>query len=785
MDRKPCFAMKVGVRAALINGERVKTDLAPIMADGNVYLPKKYLPKACTPYSYRLFGDDEYVGIDPIDGMYVKYDTMGLIMLDTDEAITEIDRKTDMAYMLGVMGDFIFDVERVKIDKMQYAPATEEERCGFRRVGAELASKLRSNINGHPYLFANKERFARLRELYSTDENPKVREYLTRLVSAAERTASEEQYHLTEDGGALKTPIVDTHAESGGYDVGGRTSVAESNAGNAMRLAFAYQLTGKESFARLAYYICEGAGRFTHWGPGHFLNCAGAAGFMAITYDWLYEDWARMGLDVSVIRRAIYDKGIHQGYNSVIFDCCDHPSPKQGTGWRFKNKPDNWNAVCNSGLIIANLAILGDGADGYIDGRMLSEAEELLGANLVSLTQEGLVLNQYAPDGSYVESASYWSYGTNSLFRAIGALHSALGTDLGISASWGLDRTCYYAINSESADYVGWNYHDGSLGSQDTSMFNLFATVSGDSSLYALRSSQLARGKSVTMFDMLYHPAVLGVSEPALDNIPLDYLMEGIDALTVRDGWEAGSLYAGIIGGYNPSGGSHCQLDSGAFAYHNKGVLWLTDLGSDYYNTYHYFSNYALYRRNAEGHNVISLKSLPYGQTMDSTSRIIDTAQSDSATYAIIDQTPIYGADRVRCAKRGMLLTNNRRTTVIQDEIDFISPEEAYWIGHYKSADITVELSEDGRVATMTHKEGARIRVTLLCDGHRFEIMSCYDFLLDGTAGFEGEYSREEYSRLVVRFNDTSVRCAAVIEEEGVSGYTDMLPMDKWHELVK
>ena len=70
------------------------------------------------------------------------------------------------------------------------------------------------------------------------------------------------------------------------------------------------------------------------------------------------------------------------------------------------------------------------------------------------------------------------------LFRGIGAIHSALGTDLGISHATGLDKTCYYAINSESAAFVGWNYHDG-------------------------------------------------------------------------------SLYAGIIGGYNPGGGSHNQIDSG------------------------------------------------------------------------------------------------------------------------------------------------------------------------------------------------------------------------------
>ena len=94
--------------------------------------------------------------------------------------------------------------------------------------------------------------------------------------------------------------------------------------------------------------------------------------------------------------------------------------------------------------------------------------------------QDGLALKPYAPDGSYVESNSYWSYGTNNLFKILAALHSLIGTDLGLHYTWGLDKTCYYAINTESAEYVGWNYHDGSLSAQGTSMFYPFGYISGD-----------------------------------------------------------------------------------------------------------------------------------------------------------------------------------------------------------------------------------------------------------------------------------------------------------------
>ena len=144
--------------------------------------------------------------------------------------------------------------------------------------------------------------------------------------------------------------------------------------------------------------------------------------------------------------------------------------------------------------------------------------------NLNSLAKYGL--GQYAPDGSYVESPGYWSYGTNTLFRLVASLMSATGDDYGFMDTWGLDTTCYFAVHSESSDYKTWNFNDGSVGVQDSSFFFFVGDFYGDDNLVRVRKKQLEGGKSSNLYDILFYDTSI-TGEPELSK---DYLMAGIDA---------------------------------------------------------------------------------------------------------------------------------------------------------------------------------------------------------------------------------------------------------------
>ena len=783
--KAPILCLKLNVPRALYNGERVPLDAAPIKHGGKTLVPYGVLEMLDVGYEGDLItvGDDAYAELDLIGDICSLENEMGLIFFD-GEPITLTTEK-DVDYMLELAHRFIFEIKVGRLAPIpHYAPATEEERADFMRVGTEIRDMLLERGNTHPFLFGTQDIFDKLRAIYSSGADSEEKGFIEKLIKEADEYAKTIPA-LNENGDGLVEDFPPPDYGGNDYDAGGRHYNSEAHLSKIAHLAFAYQITLDEKYARLAYFGSLAVIRRKHWGPGHFLNCSGATMRLVRVYDWLVNAWNDMGLDSQLIKRGIYDQGIHHGYNSAVLDTCDYPSPQQGTGWRFKLKPDNWNSVCNSGMIIGALCILNDGVDEVISEDEYRRAPELLGASITSTMQPHLVFTQYAPDGSYEESNSYWAYGTTNLVNSMASLYSALGTDLGLHHACGFDKTCYYAINAESAEFIGWNYHDGGLGSQNTYCFNPLGVISGDSSLFAIRLDHLRRGKSVALMDMMFYPTLRGLDIPELSALPLDYHMEGIDAITVRNGWQNGSLDAGMIGGRNPEGGSHCQLDSGAFVYHNLGKMWFTDMGSDNYNSHGiengigYFGNYALYRRNAEGNNCLCLESLPYGQLLGGRGAMTEYKSGDGISYAIIDNAQVYGNDKVEYAKRGMLLTNSRTTLIIKDEVKFHGEENAFATAHFESDKISAEISNDGKRCTLTHKDGERIFVTLLGDG-KMEIMSC-DGILSGTAPATGEYSRENHSRIVVRHKGVeSINTSFVIDTNENSSYNENINMDMW-----
>lgn len=779
--KAPLLCLKAGVKRALYMNERKELKTAPVIKDGDILIPREALAIAGIEIK------DDYASSRELRGLHKVYEGMGLIFLDGDKDFPTFDTERDIKDILAIAHSFIFEVTVGDLS-VNYAPATEKEREDFVKLGEEVRGMLLARNNTHPFIMGSQDILDRLREVYTSDEETDTKDILVKIVAEADKYLREiPALNETGDGFAEEFPA-SGFGESE-YDVGGRHSNSESHLNRVAYVALAYHLTQDEKYARVAYYASLAVIGRKHWGPGHFLNCSGATGALARIYDWLYNAWWSLNLDTAPIKRGIYDQGLHHGYNSVVYDKCDFPSPKQCTGWRFKLKNDNWNSVCNSGMILGSLCLLAEGADEVISEEEYAKITELLGGCITSTMHPRLVFNQYAPDGSYVESNAYWAYGTSNLATSMAALYSSLGTDLGLHHACGFDKTCYYAINTESADFVGWNYHDGGLSSQDTSFFDALAIISGDHALMAIRRANLKRGKAVSWRDAMFNPEVRGITPPELSALSLDYAMIGIDAFTVRSGWESGSLYAGMIGGINPEGASHNQLDSGAFVYHNLGKLWFTDLGGDYYNSrgikngLGYFSNYGLYRRNADGNNVLALRSLDYGQLLAGRGVMYEYKSSNTASYAAIDNKSVYGEDKVEYARRGMLLTNNRRTLVIKDEVGFTSEDSAFTTAHFESDKITAEVSEDGMRATLTHNDGQKIFITLLGDG-KLELMDCTEGLLKETSPAEGEHSRENYKKLVVRHDGVKkINTSFVIDTEENSEYTENTDIETWKTL--
>ncbi len=422
----------------------------------------------------------------------------------------------------------------------------------------------------------------------------------------------------------------------------------------------------------------------------------------------------------------IMNQGVHEGWLAEVHDMTEHPSVRCLGGFEWKSNTDNWNAVCTKGMALGAMMTLE-----YEEFR--KETIEMVDVMMYYFYVNGL--DEYAPDGAYYESASYWSYGTNAVFQLAAAFDTAAGTDYGIMDCYGLDRTCYFAANVESSDAMIWSYNDcGGGGTQpnmsgmSTDWFIWVGKYINDPGIVAHRVYQIENGlKSPSWYDIFcYEPEYSGVE--SID-LPLSYYMLGLHnycgAYSVRSSWEKGAMTVSMIGGMNAV--AHADVDAGAFMYWNDGKAWIWDLGADNYNLQSFFgasysgttlpNRFRYYRHGAEGNNVVALASrqdvLPFGQRVKGLAPLQREYSDEHGAFAIFEMLDIYSADPelngtvsplVQTAIRGVMATDDYKTAVIQDEISSKTMETFYWFAHFSDATIKTTFSQDNRVCYMTYK---------------------------------------------------------------------------------
>ena len=821
--------LTLGRDSAVVNGERVALKAAPVMiADPNN--PEN---------TYPVIAMDDVEKFFP--GYYVSYDDMGFIAITTKE--NALTRENDLAYMLTLMKKFIFDdpteeelYEKVKANTNDFDHPyliADDEKFEFMN---DIYEGRAEDETYKSWLDSAVKKADELYKFYTTlpknpaNETYKSYAYLKEDGLKYKHLAFEitNPFYGIKDGEVwTDSPLYDYCGpadEDGnywgkrgdeyndGYDwAGSRLDHNEAYSEQVLALALAYRITKDEKYANLAYdmviSLCD-AQNWHNWGHKHFLNCAGMLGNLGLAYDWLYDIWSELQLErgssyrLKHITYQMYRKAIYYGYDVTRYSKTSDVWTKDAYGatstWNWSRSEINWNAVCASGLVIGSLAIVGESdnmnLEYYTDEDRTDRVKWCMKNNYWNLVNYGL--SQYAPDGSYIEGPGYWAYATNNLAKMIWAITTAVGDDMGLYETWGLDKTFYFAAQVEyqvapergtnTSGYATWAYHDDGGGAQDTNLFLFASDMLGDNGLAAIRIHQLTADipKEVSWYDILGYKAEY--KELTLENANLvyDWKLEGCDGAIARSTWDGYGVVVGVMGGSNGFG-NHAHMDSGAFTYVNDGFEWFPDLGMDWYNIYDYFGTGVrqfYYRLGTEGHNLVTITSqpakIPYGQLLEGGGKLADFHSEEKGMYAVIDNAGAYGSI-ASYARRGMLLTNSRETVVIQDEIAFLGVESCVWLAHTRA---NIRLSDDKKTAFLTMVVDGKteyLRVTLYSDNTRlkFETMTCGigkdDFIFAGThrwgwseemGGIE-ERGRDLYTRLVVRAENTLVfNCAVVIE---------------------
>jgi len=632
----------------------------------------------------------------------------------------------------------------------------ESELFFVRPTADELISALKKNNpnNDHPRLLMRKEDFDRVRNLIATNEM--VSGWYSSFKKSAESAINQPPYRWElRDGLRL-------------------LYVAQDVTSRVRALALAWQIDRDPRYAERAYLELKAVCDYPNWVLTHWLDIGQMCQGVALGYDWIYDwmnDSQRETIKNGIVRLGL--KPFQERYNEFLRG---EASP---TGWLMVST--NWNPWCNSGSIMAALAVGVEAPE--ISGFILETA-------LKSFERS---LDEYGPDGGGTEGLGYGNNTLSNVTYIIGGLDSAIGSDYGYYNKPGYPAFAYFLsyMNGPSVAF-GYGENGGTAKVYLSSSF-FVANKIGD---YALANMHLddilSKRTNPNILDILYYrPELYGDQSVELG---LDRYFRKVETGTMRSSWtDPEALWVGFHGGDSSKG--HSQLDSGTFVLDAMGLNWALDLGTEqltYTGTSEQMGGdpYLLYRMSAQGHNCLQINlNDERGQVLESISEVTEFVSKPAGSYAIMDLTEAYSHVATK-ATRGFGLMEDREVVVIQDEIEFAENSDVWWLMHTPAA---IEVSEDGKTAILSQK-GKRLRASIIEPANgTFYAMEAK--ALPGTPSTPYETKNTGVQKLALNVNDvnqTNIRVqfdTIYVDSDLEKPLLGYVPLDEWsipdHEIVR
>lgn len=555
---------------------------------------------------------------------------------------------------------FVFDKTQPVLNETQLM-SIQRYMYYVRPTAEELRNMFESTVGtSHPRILINKEKLEQIKSMYKTD--PYMKKWGDNVI---------------EDATAWF-----------GTDVANYQELLDNADPAITNLALGYHLTGDDRYAVRAWKFIETLCELPDWNPAHYLTTGEFTYIVGLGYDWLYDTFTEE--QRKYIEENLLEKGVgytHKLYFNQIQDGVDGY-----LGWW--QAESNWNAVCNGGSICGAIALM----DVYPE--ICSEVIENAAKGL-----EGM-LTLYYPHGTYEEGLSYWAYALTFLTHATISMNNAFGDDFNFDDAPGLDETGWYIINLTGSTTVM------TMGDVDSKLLNnphimYMADRYNDKLLMAARMKEMEKlGYRGGVFEMIYYnPELLGGEI----ELPLDTFMKGAEVISLREKWyDKGASYLGASGGSNYR--AHGHMDIGSYVVDMAGERFIMDIGAENYSApggYFTRNRYYFYRARPEGHNLYIINpenTLEYygmGKEADATGEIL--VSKPRGAIGVMDLSDAY-AQWATSAKRGYMLTDNRRSVVVRDEIDLINPDSEIRWGIHTKADVEF-ISPNQAVLTQNGKK--------------------------------------------------------------------------------
>ncbi|MDR1097862.1 MAG: heparinase II/III-family protein [Tannerella sp.] len=297
---------------------------------------------------------------------------------------------------------------------------------------------------------------------------------------------------------------------------------------------------------------------FSDWNPSHYLDVAEMAMAVALAVDWGHGDLPQSTVDLAI--DALIEKGIKPSWQE------DGRNP----GWAYGG--NNWNQVCNGGMIAASIAIAGKDPE--------------LAAKTIRRALDGLpnALASYLPDGVYPEGSTYWEYGTGFSVITCAMLESAFGTDFGHTRHEAYMKSALFRVLCNAP--TGWYYNFADCGDRRGNdadeILAWFAAKTGNKAFFETDRFLLPPDR-MGKLSRLGGAALVWISQyrekPGAD-VPSVWAGRGHNPIAIFTG--ENRYYFGGKGGRATT--SHGNMDAGSFIFELEGVRWVVDPGNQDYH---------------------------------------------------------------------------------------------------------------------------------------------------------------------------------------------------------
>ena len=356
--------------------------------------------------------------------------------------------------------------------------------------------------------------------------------------------------------------------------------------------------------------------------------------------------------------RALFEDAIiHHGLDASL--------PASGTDPDFVKGGNNWNAVCNGGLVTGALAV--------------AERDPAKARRVVERAARDLPIfaQSWGPDGAFPEGTNYWAYAATYQALLVDALRTALGTTLGLEKFPGFLASVDYRQQMIGPTGRFFDYGDSGERVYFTSALFWFARELHRPDLWKSELSRLpapaeAAGDLCALALVWRDPAADG--QPAAAPRTARWLGRGqVPVVALRSAWDDPQAVFIAFKAGSPSA-SHAHMDVGGFVMEADGVRWAVDPGKEDYNFVESKggklgdlaggARFDVFLIGPDAHNI--LRFGPARQVTKSNAAFSASRLTGANPFVVADLTDTYRG-QAAAVHRGVCLRDDRRV-LFRDE---------------------------------------------------------------------------------------------------------------------